>query len=211
VVNRSQARADQVAAAVGGRAASWGDLVGTVARADVVACSTSGSAPLLAAATVREALAARPRQPLLLVYMAVPRDIDPTVADLPGVTLLNMDDIGRFVDARAAERRAEIPAVELIVAQEVDRFNNALAARSVAPLVSALHDRAEAVRQAEVDRFARRAGDLTPEQLQAVEAVTRRVVAKVLHEPTVNLKDAAGTARGDVLADAFRDLFGLEP
>ncbi len=211
VVNRSQARADQVAAAVGGRAAAWGDLVGTVARADVVACSTSGQGPLLAAGTVREALAARPRQPLLLVDMAVPRDIDPTVADLPGVTLLNMDDIGRFVAARAAERRAEIPAVELIVAQEVDRFNNSLAARSVAPLVSALHERAEAVRQAEVERFARRAGDLSPEQLEAVEAVTRRVVAKVLHEPTVNLKDAAGTARGDVLADAFRDLFGLEP
>ena len=77
--------------------------------------------------------------------------------------------------------------------------------------MTALHERAEAVRQAEVERLARRARDLGPEQLEAVEAVTRRVVAKVLHEPTVNLKDAAGTARGDVLADAFRDLFGLEP
>jgi glutamyl-tRNA reductase len=77
--------------------------------------------------------------------------------------------------------------------------------------VTALHERAEAVRQAEVERLARRANDLSPEQLQAVDAATRRVVAKVLHEPTVNLKDAAGTARGDVLADAFRDLFGLEP
>jgi glutamyl-tRNA reductase len=143
--------------------------------------------------------------------MAVPRDIDPAVVELPGVVLLNMDDIGRFVAARAAERRAEIPAVELIVAQEVDRFNSSLAARSVAPLVTALHDRAEALRQAEVERFARRASDLSPEQLDAVEALTRRVVAKVLHEPTINLKDAAGTARGDVLAEAFRDLFGVGP
>jgi glutamyl-tRNA reductase len=77
--------------------------------------------------------------------------------------------------------------------------------------VTALHERAEAVRQAEVERFARRGQDLSPGQLEAVAAVTRRIVAKVLHEPTVNLKDAAGTARGDVLADAFRDLFGLEP
>ena len=211
VVNRNQDRADQVAAAVGGQAAAWEDLVGALAGADVVACSTSGQAHLLAASTVRQALAARPQRPLLLVDMAVPRDIDPAVAGLPGVTLLNMDDIGRFVATRAAGRRAEIPAVELIVAQEVDRFNNSLAARSVAPLVTALHDRAEAVRQAEVDRFARRAQDLSPEQLEAVAALTRRIVAKVLHEPTVNLKDAAGTARGDVLADAFRDLFGLEP
>jgi glutamyl-tRNA reductase len=211
VVNRNQDRADQVAAAVGGKAAAWEDLVGALAGADVVACSTSGQAHLLAAGTVRQAMAARPQRPLLLADMAVPRDIDPAVAGLPGVTLLNMDDIGRFVATRAAERRAEIPAVELIVAQEVDRFNNSLAARSVAPLVTALHERAEAVRQAEVDRFARRAQDLSPEQLEAVAAVTRRIVAKVLHEPTVNLKDAAGTARGDVLADSFRDLFGLEP
>jgi glutamyl-tRNA reductase len=77
--------------------------------------------------------------------------------------------------------------------------------------VTALHERAEGVRQAEVERFARRAPGLSPGQLDAVEALTRRVVAKVLHEPTINLKDAAGTARGDVLADAFRDLFGLEP
>jgi glutamyl-tRNA reductase len=210
VVNRSQVRADQVAAAVGGRAARWEDLVSALAGADVVACSTSGQAHLLAAATVGDALAARPQRPLLMVDMAVPRDIDPAVADLPGVTLLNMDDIGRFVAARAAERQAEVPAVELIVAQEVDRFNNSLAARSVAPLVGALHDGAEAVRRAELERFARRAGDLSPEQLEAVEALTRRVVAKVLHEPTVNLKAAAGTARGDVLADAFRDLFGLQ-
>ena len=97
------------------------------------------------------------------------------------------------------------------MAQEVDRFNSSLAARSVAPLVTALHDGAEAVRRAEVERFARRAQDMSPEQLDAVEALTRRVVAKVLHEPTINLKDAAGTARGDVLADAFRDLFGLAP
>jgi glutamyl-tRNA reductase len=200
-----------VAAVVGGRAAAWEDLVAALADDDVIACSTSGHAHLLAAATVREALAGRPQRPLLLVDMAVPRDIDPAVADLPGVTLLNMDDIGRFVAARAAERRAEIPAVELIVAQEVDRFNSSLAARSVAPLVTALHERAEGARRAEVERFARRAPGLSREQLDAVEALTRRVVAKVLHEPTVNLKDAAGTARGDVLADAFRDLFGLEP
>jgi glutamyl-tRNA reductase len=210
VVNRNQARADEVAAAIGGQAAAWGELVSAVAAADVVACSTSGPATLLGAGTVLDALAARPDQPLLLVDMAVPRDIDPAAAALPGVTLLNMDDIGRFVATRAAGRRAEIPAVELIVAQEVDRFNDALAARSVAPLVGALHDRSEAVRHAEMERFARRLHDLSPEQLEAVDAVTRRVVAKVLHEPTVNLKNAAGTARGDVLADAFRDLFGLE-
>ncbi len=211
VINRNRARAEQVAEAVGGQAAAWEDLVGALAGADVVACSTSGPDHLLGAGTVGLALASRPPRPLLLVDMAVPRDIDPAVADLAGVSLMNMDDIGRFVGARAAERRAEVPAVELIVAQEVDRFNGTLAARSVAPLVTALHERAEAVRRSEVERLARRAHDLTPEQLEAVEAVTRRVVAKVLHEPTVNLKDAAGTARGDVLADAFRDLFGLGP
>jgi glutamyl-tRNA reductase len=211
VINRSQARAREVATAVGGTAVPWSGLAGAMAGADIVACSTSVPGSLLTVDLVRQVLAGRPERPLLLVDLAVPRDVDPAAAELPGVSLLDMDDIGHFVAARAAERRAEIPAVERIVADELDRFNSAQAARSVAPLISALHDKADSVRQAELKRFARQLGGLGPAELAAVEAVTRRVVAKVLHEPTVNLKEAAGTARGDALADAFKDLFGLEP
>jgi glutamyl-tRNA reductase len=210
VANRTPARAQHVAALVGGRPAAWENLVRAVATADVVACCTAGEGTLLALSTVEEAVAQRPGRPLLLIDLAVPRNIDPGVAAVPGVTLLNMDDISNFVAAKVGERWAAVPAVEQIVTDEVDRYNTSLAARSVAPLVAHLHDRAEEVRLAEIARFEGRLRDLGPDGREAVEAMTRRIVAKLMHEPTVNLKAAAGTSKGEALADAFRDLFGLE-
>lgn len=211
VANRTRLKANQVADLLGGRVASWGDLGTALARADVVACCTAGDGTLLSAALVGEALGQRPGRPMLLVDLAVPRQIDGAVAGWPGVTLLNMDDVSTFISSRVDERRAEVPAVERILADEFERYSTSLAARSVAPLVSSLHDRAEEIRQAELARFEARLGELSPGQRDALEAMTKRVVAKLLHTPTVTLKAAAGTARGEGLAEAFQDLFGLEP
>ena len=211
VANRTRLKANQVADLLGGRVASWGDLGAALARADVVACCTAGDGTLLSAALVGEALGQRPGRPMLLVDLAVPRQIDGAVAGLPGVTLLNMDDVGTFISSRVDERRAEVPAVERILVDEFERYSTSLAARSVAPLVSSLHDRAEEIRRAELARFEARLSELSPAQRDALEAMTKRVVAKLLHTPTVTLKAAAGTARGEGLAEAFQDLFGLEP
>jgi glutamyl-tRNA reductase len=204
LVNRGPERARRLARELGSGTADWHQLAPALAAADVVFCGTSGEGLLLGEDVVRHALAARPDRPLALVDLAVPRDIDPAVAGISGVTLFNMDDVGRYIASRMGDRRAEVPAVERIVAEEVDRYNLAMAARSVAPLVAALHDRAEKVRQAELAR----AGE-GPWDAAAVDALTRRVVAKLLHDPTVNLKAAAGTTKGDALAEAFRDLFNL--
>ncbi len=211
VANRTRLKANQVADSLGGRVAPWGDLGAALARADVVACCTAGDGTLLSAALVGEALGPRPGRPMLLVDLAVPRQIDGAVAGLPGVTLLNMDDVGTFISSRVDERRAEVPAVERILVDEFERYSTSLAARSVAPLVSSLHDRAEEIRRAELARFEARLSELSPAQRDALEAMTKRVVAKLLHTPTVTLKAAAGTARGEGLAEAFQDLFGLEP
>jgi glutamyl-tRNA reductase len=211
VANRTRARAEQIAGLVGARVAAWEDLGPAVAAADVVACCTAGEGTLLGTGDVEEALAARPGRPMLLIDLAVPRNIDPGVARAPGATLLNMDDIGSFVAARVSERRIEVPAVERIVADEVERYSASIAARSVASLVSSARDRAERVRRAELARCESQLRQLEPGEREKVEAMTRRIVAKLLHEPTVNLKAAAGTAKGEPLADAFRALFGLEP
>jgi glutamyl-tRNA reductase len=160
---------------------------------------------------LEQALSSRAGRPVLVIDLAVPLNVDPGVAAVPGVRLLNMDDIGAFVAAQIGERRADVPVVERIIAEEIDRYNASLAARSVAPLVGAVHDQAEEVRRAEVSRLEGRLRGLGPDERAAVELMTKRIVAKLLHEPTVNLKAAAGTARGETLADAFRDLFGLEP
>jgi glutamyl-tRNA reductase len=205
VANRTKSRAVEVAEAIGGRVAAWVELPTVLATADVVASCTSGEDTVLSSTSVRAAVAARADRPMLLVDLAVPRDID------PDVTLLNMDNISGFVASKVDGRRAEVPAVERIIAEEVERYSTALAARGVAPLVSTLYERAEEIRAAEMARLEVRTRELGPPERELLETMTRRIVAKLLHEPTVNLKSAAGTARGEALAEAFRELFGLEP
>ncbi len=213
VANRTRARAEQVAEAVGGRVATWAELPTVLGAADVVASCTSGEGAVLGEASARAAVASRAERPMLLIDLAVPRDIDPGVANVPGVTLLNMDDISGFVAAKVDGRRAEVPAVERIIAEEVDRYSTALAARAVAPLVGTLYDRAEEIRAAEMARLELRHPRISALQTANYWRPMRPGAssAKLLHEPTVNLEvRCVGTARGEALADAFRELFGLE-
>ena len=210
VANRTWDRAVDLASRVDGRAVRLSDLPRALADVDVLLTSTGATSMMVEHADLSPIMAARAGHPLLVVDIAVPRDVDPSVADLPGVTLLDMHDLRRFAQAGLAERRREVHAVERIVVDEVDRFVEVSSARSAAPLVAALHARAETVRQAEMDRFQKRLEGLDPRQQAAVEALTRGILAKVLHEPTVKLKDLAGTPRGDRLAEALRTVYDLD-
>jgi len=120
-----------------------------------------------------------------------------------------MDDLRAFADLGIKERRREIAAVEAIVDVELNRYVDESTARLVAPLITKLHGRADAVRTSELERLANRLGDLDERQRAAVEALAAGIVGKLLHEPTIRMKDAAGTARGERLAEAMRDLFDL--
>jgi glutamyl-tRNA reductase len=139
----------------------------------------------------------------------VPRDVDAAAGDLPGVTLLDMDDLRAHAEAGLEDRRREVNAVRSIVEAEVTRYLERSSAREVAPLISALHQKADEVRVAELERRSRHLADLTDEQRAAVEAATRAALAKVLHQPTVTLKAAAGTPKGERLAEALRELHDL--
>jgi glutamyl-tRNA reductase len=121
-----------------------------------------------------------------------------------------MHDLRRFAQAGVQEREREVRAVERIVVDEVDRFMEARSGRAAAPLVAALHGRAEQLRQTELERFRSRLGTLDPRQQAAVEALTKGLVAKFLHEPTVKLKESAGTPKGERLAEALRDIYDIE-
>lgn len=209
VANRTLSRAEELAARCGGRAIGWSDLDAALADADVVLTSTGAPDVLLDAHRIEAVMAARPDRPLLVVDLALPRDVDPACGSRPGVTLLDMDAIAAFASAGMESRRLEVPYAEEIVAAEVARYADLLSERHVAPLIAALHERAESVRAAEVARYSRRLGPLEPSQQKAVEALTRAIVAKVLHDPTVNLKAAAGSPTGDQLTSAVRQLFGL--
>ena len=209
VVNRTWTTAAALAKRFGGRPVELGGLPAALEQADVLLTSTGAPGLLLEAADLEPVLPARQGRPLLIVDVAVPRDVDPGVGGLPGVTLLNMDDLKTFAEAGMAERRKELPAVNAIVADEVERFVETTVQREMAPLVTALRQRAETVRAAELERYRVRLKSLDERQREAVEALTKGMLAKILHEPTVQLKEAAGSARGEQLAEAVRLLFDL--
>ena len=209
VANRTWDRAVEVAGRVGGRAVRLTDLGSVVADADVLLTSTGASSLMVEHADLTAAMAARPERPLLIVDIAVPRDVDPAAADIPGITLLDMTDLRRFAEIGLRGRQGEVAAVRRIVEEELVRFVETRSAREAAPLVSELRSRAEELRTVELDRYRTRLEHLDARDRETIEALTRGILAKLLHEPTVRLKDAAGTPRGDRLADAMRDLFDL--
>jgi glutamyl-tRNA reductase len=210
VVNRTWSRATQLAARCGGRAIDWSALPSALVEADVLLSSTGSPDVLLVAADLESVLPERQGRPLLIVDIAVPRDVDPAVGTLPGVTLLDMDDLTVSAAVAMAGRRQEVPRAEAIVAEEVRRYLDVAAQRQVAPLIAALHDRGEAIRAGELGRFRNRLAGLDPTQADAVDALTRGIVAKLLHEPTVNVKAGAGTQSGEQLAQGLRRLFELD-
>jgi glutamyl-tRNA reductase len=212
VANRTWERSVALADRVGGRPVRFAEVPGAIEAVDVLVSSTGAASTLIEADDLAPVMAARPDRPLLVVDIAVPRDVDHAVGELPGVTLLDMDDLRAFADAGARARRSEVAAVQRLLDRELDRYLGATSAREVAPLVVALRQQAEAVRVAELERWRSRLGELDDRQLEAVEALTRGIVGKLLHEPSVALKDAAGTARGDRLVATVRDLFfGMAP
>lgn len=207
VANRTPARARDVAARAGATPVAWEAVPAALAGADVVFCATDAPHAILDAATVGD----RTGRPVVVVDLGVPRNVEPDVGALPGVTLLDLQHLQAHADIAVAGRRAEIPQAEMILEQELDRWVDASAQRAVAaPVVAALHRRGEQIRVAELERLAGRLAGLDPAQRKAVEALTRGIVAKLLHDPTVNVKAASSDARGGRLAGALVELFGLE-
>ncbi|MGC1511945.1 MAG: glutamyl-tRNA reductase [Acidimicrobiales bacterium] len=206
VANRTGERADALAERVGGRAIRLSELPEVLSEIDVLLTSTGATSVMVEHADIEPVMAARGGRELLIVDVAVPRDVDPHVAELPGVTLLDMDDLRAFAQIGLDERRREVSIVRDLIDDEVARYREVATARQVAPLVTEVRDHVEAIRVAEVERVGRR---LAPGERDALDAMSRSLVAKLLHEPTVRLKDAAGTPRGERLAEALRELFGL--
>jgi glutamyl-tRNA reductase len=209
VANRTPDRAVELARRVGGEPVELGALVEALAGADVVLTSTGSPSILLDTSDLAPVLASRPGRPLLIMDVAMPRDVDPAVGRLPGVTLLDMDDLRSFAESGMAGRRQEVARVRALIADELDRYLNTTAARGVAPLVAALRAHAEDIRTNELDRYRSRLAGLDPRQRETVEALTKAILGKLLHEPTVQLKQAAGAPRAERLGDALRTLFDL--
>jgi glutamyl-tRNA reductase len=210
VINRTETRGIHLAEKVGANVARFEELSEQLAMSDVVVTCTGAGDVIITKQLLGSSRSAQQLlRPLLIVDIAMPRDVDASVAELDGVVLRNMDDLGEWASRGAEQRAAEASEVRRIVAEEVEKFTVDNAARQAAPLVAQLRENVESIRQAELERFAQRLSSLTPEQREVVESLTHGIVSKILHSPSVQLKDAAGTPQGERLSAAVRDLFNL--
>ena len=176
---------------------------------DVVVSATGASDFVLSRESVAAALRSRKGRPLLLVDLAVPRDLDPAINELDGCFLYDIDDLEAVVTETLSGRRGEATRAEQLVAWEADRFREWQASLDVVPAIASLRALAEEIRDRELAKAEGRLGRLPESERKLVESVTSQIVAKLLHLPTVRMKEAAAAADGVVYADVVRHLFGL--
>jgi len=209
VLNRSLERARALAERTLAEPGDLEELPATLAEVDIAISATGAAGVVLTEALVRDAIDGRER-PLFVLDLAVPRDVEATAGRIPGVTLVDIDGLRASVSVRAAETAADIERAHAIVLDEVRRFTIRRRAERLGPLFRALRERGDAAVDAELERFRSELAHLEPQEREAVTALARGVVAKLLHEPIVRLKETPGTGTQDAYARALAELFGLE-
>ena len=210
LANRTVARAEELAERVGGSSVSITRLPDALREADIVVSATAAPHPVVRETVVRQARGRRRGPPLLFVDLAVPRDIEPEVGELPGVFLYSIDELRGIVEEGLERRSAARPEAERIIDRGVAEFGEWYASRKAAPVIRALREEAESIRSSELERAVRGLGHLDPEDRERVEALSRRIVNKLLHSPTTQLRKAAATDGGEHVLESARSLFGLE-
>ncbi len=203
VANRTLETAHELSQRFGGRALTLDDLAPALGEVDVVVSSTSAPGPVLHARDVP----GRRRTPLFFIDIAVPRDLDAEIGRLDGCFLYDIDDLEAVVAETLAGRRAEAERAEELVAEEAERFRAWRASLDVVPAITSLRARAEEIRNAELAKLKGRVSD---DERRTIESVTSQILNKLLHLPTIRMKEAAVSPDGAAYADAVRHLFGLE-
>ena len=209
VTNRTYERAVQLAAAFRGTAIAFEELFERLPEADIVISSTGAAGYVVNKEQVARILSARRNRPVFFVDIAVPRDIDPLVNELDNAFVYDIDDLGQVVEANKKQREREAVWAEQIVEEEVPRTMRRLASRDLVPTIVALEDRLNAIREGEMERYNTRLGNLTAEQRQAVDALTRGIMNKILHGPLTELKSGVGQPEQAALVKLVRKIFGL--
>ncbi|NDJ61408.1 MAG: glutamyl-tRNA reductase [Chloroflexi bacterium] len=209
IANRTFARAQALADRFASTPVEWQQMYHHIAEVDVVVAATGAPSTILHAHDLRDALVSRNGHPLLIVDIAVPRDVDSAVRDINRVTLYDIDDLQQVLDNNMDQRRASIPAVETIVAQESAHFLEWLQIRDVVPLIAQMRQQVWAIAEAE-ERAAMQRLQLDEREEEIVHRMVHRIVNKMLHAPTIGLRDHASQGDADKVARYVRELFALE-
>jgi glutamyl-tRNA reductase len=213
VANRTASRSrDLVDEAGFGEVVELPDLIEALVMADVVVASTGSADFVIDARRLATAMERRPERPLFIVDIAVPRDVDPDVAELPNVALMDIDDLKSVVDERLETRREAIPHVEEIIAEYVERFDNWYRSRVAVPVISRLTQKAEAIRAAELERLLARCPEIGERERMLVTGMTLTIVSKLLHSVILKIREKATLDRSEALSHArvLDELFELE-
>jgi glutamyl-tRNA reductase len=206
VANRTTDRAEKLTQRFGGEPIPLDRVDAELERADVVLSSTSAPGWVLTKEEVERVLPVRKGRPLFLIDLAVPRDLEPAIHELDGCYLYDIDDLEAVVAETMTARRSEAERAEEIVLEEVDEFRAWQASLDVVPAIASLRAHAEEIRDTELQKAR---GRLSERELKVVESITASILNKLLHLPTVRMKEAAAASDGLVYADAVRHLFGL--
>jgi glutamyl-tRNA reductase len=210
VINRTAERAYSLAQRWGGRSGSFEMLPQALQQADILIASTGAPHILVPADMVALAMNKRPERPLVMIDIAVPRDIDEQAGSLPGVHLYDIDSLSSQLEDSLAQRAAQVPLVEQILEQELKEYLAYLSALDIFPIISALRQQAELIRQSELEKTLRRMPDLSDFERQRLEALTQALVKKLLHAPITRLRACAGTNQLVEYSSAARALFDLD-
>jgi len=210
VTNRTRDRAVEMAEIFHGSVVEYNQFVSRLPEIDILIASSGAPHYILHKQDVRRALEARRNRPMFLIDIAVPRNIDPAVNELESAFLYDIDDLQKVADANREGRLKHAEQAEQIIAKEVDRMVARLKAREVAPTIVRLQEQLEAVRLAELERARSRLGPLTPEQAQALDALTRSIVAKIAHAPISELRRQAAEPGGVAAIELIRRMFRLD-
>jgi glutamyl-tRNA reductase len=210
VVNRSPGRAASLAKQFGGEALGWDRLIQALCQADIVISSTAAPHAILRPEAVAAAMHMRRNRPLFIIDIALPRDVEPAVGDLSNVFLYDIDDLQQVIEANLAQRRREVPRVQAIIGEEVAAFLAWFHARDVVPTIVDLRQRVEQIREAELEWALQKLDGLSEQERSVILSFSRRLVNKILHQPTVRLKEHANGRDAYRYAEAVRELFGIE-
>jgi glutamyl-tRNA reductase len=210
VTNRTYERAKELAGLFKGQIVEYDRFLSTLPEIDILIASSGAPHYILKKTEMRRVIEARKNRPMFLIDIAVPRNIEPSVNEIDNVFLYDIDDLQRVVETNVGERKKRAEHAERIVEEEVERMVGRLRAREIAPTIVSLQDQLEQLRMAEIARMRGKLGALTPQQEEALEALTRGLINKIAHGPISELRRQAGQPGGIYIIEAIRKVFRLE-
>ncbi len=210
VASRNMVRAQKVAAEYGGTTVAFADFWEQLPDQDIVITSTAAPHAMITLREFQRRMPAKLKSPLFIIDIAIPRDVEPAIGELPNVFVYSVDDLQHIVTANFERRKAEVPKAEAIIREEVENFWRWYAGLRAVPFIRQLRERAEGMRQSEVERTLSQLAHLAPEDRERVERLTRNLLQKVLHQPTARIRAAAEDGREHDILETARYIFAME-